>query len=355
MYNISYVDPQGQRAGDVMLHVAIAGVTGYSGEELLRMLLQHPHVAVTYVAGSARFERAVPLEDLYGDLVGTGLHCEAFDAARAAEMAEVCFLALPHGHAMQHAPALLKRGRRVVDLSGDFRLLDPSAYPKWYGIKHASPALLAEAVYGLTEYCREEIRDATLIANPGCYATATLLGLLPLVRQRSTRVPVIVDAKSGFSGAGRAVANTYAGDEAGNLRPYKVLGQHQHLPEILQAAERITQQDVDLFLTPHIVPAERGLLCAIYAQLEGAVDAAVVWENCLSAYRNEPLVDVLKDEMPGFSTVRHTNRCAIGVRTVDRTVLVVSAIDNLRKGAASQAVQNMNLMCGFDDLAGLSV
>ena len=338
-----------------MMRVGIAGVTGYGGEELLRLLLRHPSVEVTYVAASSRFERRVPIAQLYPSLPQSlTLTCGAFDVAEAVRAVDVCFLALPHGQAMQLAPALLAAGKRVVDLSGDFRLRDPAAYEHWYHLRHTAPALLAEAVYGLVEFFREDIRRARLVANPGCYATSVLVGVLPLLEQMMPSGPIIVDAKSGFSGAGREAAATFQREEHDNLRAYKALDVHQHLAEIRQTMTRVTQREVPLLLTPHIVPTERGMLSDIYLSLQQGTTADAVAAVYAARYGHEPLIRWRgTDGLPGFKDVAHTNRCELGMQSSGQTVLIASALDNLRKGAASQAIQSMNLMCGFDETTGL--
>ena len=338
-----------------MRRVGIVGVTGYAGEELLRLLLQHPEVEVTYVAASVRAQPAVSVSALYPDLPrAVPLSCEAFQLERAQQLCELCFLALPHGEAMKIVPALVHGDMRVVDLSGDFRLRDPAAYEQWYGFRHASPALLSEAVYGLAEVFRDEIRRARLVANPGCYATSILLGVLPLGSRLVTQGQIIVDAKSGFSGAGREAGRRFRKEEPGNLRPYKVLTEHPHLPEVRQTLARVSGHEPSLLLTPHIVPAERGLLSAIYVtglRRDGQEDLVSLYQQ---RYHDEPFVQMLTDRWPSFHDVVQTNRCLMGLRQAGETLLVISALDNLRKGAASQAIHNMNLMCEFDETAGLT-
>ena len=337
-----------------MLRVAIIGVTGYGGEELLRLLADHPKTELTYAAASARFERRVPLTELYPGVQAPALMCGALDVAQAAQLSDVCLLALPHGQAMAIVPALLKSGRKIVDLSGDFRLRDPAAYDRWYHAPHAAPSLLSEAVYGLSEFFREQIRHARLVANPGCYATSVLLGTLPLLERVMPSGPVIVDAKSGYSGAGREAAKKFQADETGNLRPYKPLDEHQHLAEILQTITQVTGREVPLVFTPHIVPTERGLLSDLYIRLSSGVTADAVRELYAARYQCEPFVRWRgTDGLPSFKDVARSNRCDLGMKAGAEMLLIVSALDNLRKGAASQAIQNMNLMCGFDEATGL--
>ena len=338
-----------------MLRVAIIGVTGYGGEELLRLLAGHPKTEITYVAASARFERRVPLQELYPGVPAPSLMCGPLDIAQAAQLSDVCFLALPHGQAMAIVPELLQSGRKIVDLSGDFRLRDPAAYPRWYHAPHAAPSLLSEAVYGLSEFFRETIRRARLVANPGCYATSVLLGALPLLEHGLPSGTVIVDAKSGYSGAGREAAKKFQADEAGNLRPYKPLDEHQHLAEILQTITQVTGHEVPLVFTPHVVPTERGLLSNLYVRLSNGMTADAVQGLYAARYQREPLVRWRgTDGLPSFKDVAHSNHCELGMKAGAEVVLIASALDNLRKGAAGQAVQNMNLMCGFDETAGLN-
>ncbi|MBI4365335.1 MAG: N-acetyl-gamma-glutamyl-phosphate reductase [Deltaproteobacteria bacterium] len=341
-----------------MLHVAIAGVTGYGGEELLRLLLAHPRVQITYVAASSRFARRVPIAELYPDLPPSApqLACEVFDSARAVQESELCFLAFPHGEAMQLAPQLLDGGLKVIDLSGDFRLADPAAYAHWYHRPHAAPDLLAQAVYGLPEFFRDRVHGARLVANPGCYATSVLAALLPLLLRHRIEGRIIIDAKSGFSGAGREAAERFWREEGANLRPYKPLAEHQHLAEIRHTIATVTRYPTSLCFTPHIVPAERGLLSAIYLPLGGTLTAAAIDEAYAARYAGEPCIRWRgRGVLPGFRDVVRTNRCELALHVAEGTALVFSALDNLRKGAASQAIQNMNLMCGWDEMTGLTI
>lgn len=336
-----------------MITVGIGGVTGYGGEELLRLLLRHPEVTITYTAASPRFEREVRVRELYPDLA-TDLRCVAFDARAAAQAAQVVFLALPHGQAMALAPQLLSAGARVIDLSGDFRLRDPSTYDRWYHTTHTAPQLLGEAVYGLTEYNRNDVREARLVANPGCYATSVLLGALPLLGLARLTMPLIIDAKSGYSGAGREAARKFQVEESANLRPYKALDEHQHLAEIHQAIEQVTGRDAALVFTPHIVCAERGLISDIYVVGANGLTPEAVQAAYVERYECEKLVRWRGTRaLPGFQDVARTPRCEIGMKANLDALLIVSAIDNLGKGAASQAIQNMNVMCGFNETMGL--
>ena len=338
------------------LRVAIAGATGYSGEELIRLLLTHPHVQITHLAASAKWERPVPVSEVFPRFARQlDLPVEALDRSRLAASSDVVFFALPHGTAMELVPSLLEAGTRVVDLSGDFRLRDPALYPRWYQVTHPHPEWLTrqEVAYGLTEFHRAKIAKARLVANPGCYATSILLAVLPLFKAKLVEDGrFIVDAKSGFSGAGRKSDNTLESSEIReNLRPYKV-NEHQHMPEVLQEIERLTGQRPEMAFVPQVIPAERGLMSMVYLQVTdaGAVEAAYQ-----QAYVSAPFVRVRPGLLPQLKDVVGTNYCDIGFLHDARTsyLVVASAIDNLTKGAAGQAIQNFNVMHGFPETTGL--
>jgi N-acetyl-gamma-glutamyl-phosphate reductase len=342
------------------VRVAIAGATGYAGEELIRLLLQHPHVQLTYLAASAKWERPTPASDVFPRFARRlDLPVESLDPARLTAACDVALLALPHGAAMTLAPDLLKAGKRVVDLSGDFRLRDPAAYPAWYKFPHAHPEWLnrAEVAYGLTEFCREEIRQARLVANPGCYATSVLLACLPLFAANvldDNRL--IVDAKSGLSGAGRKADESLLFTEmTENLRAYKV-NEHQHMPEMLQEIERLTHHQPIMTFVPQVIPVSRGLISTIYIRTRKPLDdIQEAYGKRYSADR-APLVRLRPGSLPQLKDVVGTNSCEIGwMHDQPRECLIVaSALDNLGKGAAGQAIQNLNLMCGFPETTGLS-
>jgi N-acetyl-gamma-glutamyl-phosphate reductase len=339
------------------IRVAIAGATGYTGEELIRLLCHHPHVQLTHLAGSAKWDRPSPVSVAYPQFSGLDLSIEAFDPARLAASCDVAFLALPHGAAMRAVGLLLDQGKRVIDLSGDFRLQDEALYPRWYQFTHASPTLLNDPMvaYGLTEFHREEVRAARLIANPGCYATSILLAALPLFQANLVQEGrFIVDAKSGFSGAGRKPENTLASAEIGeNLRPYKV-NEHQHMPEVQQELKRLAGRHAEMVFVPQVIPVTRGLISMVYLRVTdpGAVEAAY-----RTAYPEEqaPFVRLRPGLLPQLRDVIGTNYCDIGFLHDPATgyLVVASALDNLTKGAAGQAVQNLNVMCGWPETAGL--
>ena len=340
------------------LRVAIAGATGYAGEELIRLLRQHPSVQLTYLAASAKWDRATPVSAIY-PRVGHRLNCsiESLDVTRLIDACDMAFLALPHGAAAAIVPALLAAGKRVIDLSGDFRLRDPAAYPAWYRFTHPHPELLTDArvVYGLTEFHGGELPQARLVSNPGCYATGILLACLPLFRARVVTHPVlIVDAKSGLTGAGRKADPTllYA-EVAENLRAYKV-NQHQHMPEILQEIAQVTGQAPRMVFVPQVIPVARGLISMLYVNV---TSEQAVHEAYRAAYASDaaPFIRLRPGMLPQLRDVAETNYCDIGwVHDASTgTMVVASALDNLTKGAAGQAIQNLNSMMGWNETTGL--
>lgn len=339
-----------------MLKVAVVGASGYTGVELLRILYAHPEVAVTCVTSEQNAGKSVsavfPTLRSRVDLV-----LENLEPAGIAEKVDVVFTALPHKAAMEVVPTFLKMGKDVVDLSADYRLRDAETYGLWYE-KHMNPELLAQAVYGIPELRRDVIREASLIANPGCYPTSTILGLAPLLKNKLIDPKsIIVDAKSGVSGAGRGakVDNLYCEVNEG-FKPYGVGGVHRHIPEIEQELSLLNGAPLAISFTPHLVPMDRGILATIYSTPLKSVAAAELVELYQGFYDGEPFVRVLPEgSFPSTAQVRGSNFCDIGVTVDKRTgrVIVVSAIDNLVKGASGQAVQNMNLMCGLPETLGL--
>ena len=338
-----------------MLKCGIVGGTGYTGVELLRLLARHPHVDISLV--TSRGEAGRPVAELFPNLRGyLDLHFEQPDPARLADC-DLVFFATPNGTAMKEVPALLDAGVKVIDLAADFRLKDPAVWEQWYGMPHACPELLAEAVYGLPELNRDAIAGARLVANPGCYPTATTLGLLPLLKERLIDLDrIVADAKSGVSGAGRKAAVGSLLAEAGeSFKAYAVPG-HRHWPEISQILSGFTGAPVGLDFVPHLLPMIRGIHVTLYGYLTSDCDTLqAIYEDF---YRDEPFVDVLPaGSHPETRSCKGANFCRIAVHRPRNggTVIVLSVIDNLVKGAAGQAVQNMNLMAGFDEAAGLDV
>jgi len=341
------------------LRVAIAGATGYAGEELIRILLQHPSVQLTTLAASSKWDRPVPLADIFPRFAGQcELPVESLDPIRLTPACDIAFLALPNGVSMDLVPALLSAGRKVIDLAGDFRLKEPAAFRRWYGKPHTHPELLAEAAYGISELFPEAIRKARLVANPGCYATSVILALAPLLQGGLIEpVSMIVDAKSGWTGAGRQAVEDWQRDgKLGDLWPYKVNG-HQHIPEVEQSLAGFARNEApSVTFVPHVVPMERGIVSTLYLRTMEASDWEQVDRLYRESYRNAPFVRVRpKDHWPQVRDVVGTNYCdiAFSVDPAKRLLIVVAAIDNLLKGASGQAVQNLNLMAGWPETTGL--
>ncbi|MCC6210746.1 MAG: N-acetyl-gamma-glutamyl-phosphate reductase [Burkholderiales bacterium] len=339
-----------------MIKAGVVGGTGYSGVELLRLLAQHPQVELAAV--TSRPEAGRPVSAAYPSLRG----CVevAFSHPDKAPLAQcdVVFFATPNGVAMGEARRLLDAGARIVDISADFRLKDVAEWERWYKMKHAAPELLAEAVYGLCEVNREKIRDARLVANPGCYPTTVQLGLLPLVEAAAVDLDhLIADAKSGVSGAGRKLEQSLLYAEASeNFAAYGVTG-HRHWPEIRQGLAQLAGREIGLVFTPHLVPMVRGIHATLYGRIVKELDFQALYEK---RYAKEPFVDVMPaGSHPDTRSTRAANVCRIAVhRPAEQgeradTLVVLSVIDNLMKGASGQAVQNMNLMFGLPEATGL--
>ncbi|MEA3369307.1 MAG: N-acetyl-gamma-glutamyl-phosphate reductase [Candidatus Ratteibacteria bacterium] len=341
-----------------MLKAAIVGATGYTGEELVRILIGHPQVKITSL--SAKIDKPLPISELCPDFKGkVDLVCKGFDLDEVAGDSELVFLAVPHGVAVKLAPSLLEKGKIVIDLSADFRLKDVSLYPKHYGFSHEAPKLLGEAVYGLPEIYRQDLKKANLIANPGCFPTSVILGILPLAKKNllDKSSPIFVDAKTGLTGAGReAVLDFLASEAEENVRAYKVT-RHQHQVEMEQIlAEAGGGAVCQLVFVPHLIPIQRGILSTIYLQLQNEKEEKEIWQIFKNFYRDEPFVQVLElEHFPETKSVRMGNFCQIGLRRRGKVVVVIAAIDNLVKGAAGQAVQNMNIRFGFPEDMGLGV
>jgi len=340
------------------LKIGIVGVSGYGGGELARLLAVHPNIELTYVTSETYSGK--PLRAALPGIAPTlDLICESFDLAACADKCEFVFLAGEAGLAMRVAPELLEAGLKIVDLSADFRLEDPDVYQAWYKAKHTAPHLLDEAVYGLPELNKIAIETARLVANPGCHVTAAVLALAPLLgADMITPETIIIDSLSGVSGAGRSKFGLeYHFSELNeSMRPYGVGGVHRHTPEIEQALSFLAEAPVTVTFTPHLIPVTRGILATAYASTEETeADLRAAFGKF---YADAPFVSVLDaGQFPATKHVFGTNYCHIGLALDERTgrVIVVSALDNLVKGAAGQAIQNMNLMCGFSETAGLAM
>lgn len=331
--------------------IAVAGATGYAGLELLRLLARHPHVRVARLMSSGRGEKKeFPIEHSHPSLRGMyKVLCEPLSVeALAPSEVDLVFLATPHQTALEIAPALLERNLRVVDLSGAFRLKDPTDYPRWYGFEHHARAALEEAIYGLTELNGEGIAKARLVANPGCYATSVILALAPVLKNGWIDVGagIISDSKSGVSGAGRSMNEKLHFVEVNeNCRAYGLFN-HRHVPEMLQA---LGLAEGNFTFTPHLLPITRGILSTIYVRLSKSHSHEEVVEMYRNFYAQAPFVRVLGTGVPEIQSVTHTNYTDIGfsIDAEGKRMIIASTLDNLIKGAAGQAIQNMNLMNGF--------
>jgi len=341
-----------------MIKVGVAGATGYVGIELIRILLHHPQVQLAYAATQSYVGQS--LKQVYPHLhTLVELDCAALDPMEMAKSCDIVFTALPHGHAFKIAEPILEAGKKVIDLGADFRLKDGKAYETWYGHPSASHELLAKAVYGLPEIVnRASIRHAALIANPGCYPTCSALAAMPALAANLVETEgMLFDAKSGTSGAGRGVAlHTHYCEVAENFKAYNIGGSHRHTPEIEQILGEIIGNPITVQFTPHLLPMVRGLLVTAYFQLKEDVSKQRIWEIYAQAYKDEPFIRLYSlGELPQTANVRGSNYCDIGLQIDERTgrLIVVSVIDNLVKGAAGQAIQNMNLLCGLPETTGL--
>ncbi len=337
-----------------MIQVGIVGVTGYTGVELLRLLAAHPEVNLKAI--TSRSEEGVKVADMFPNLRGRTDLAFTVPDVDTLSSCDLVFFATPNGIAMKMAQELVDAGVRVIDLAADYRIKDISLWQQWYGMEHASPDLVAEAVYGLPEINRAQIKDARLVANPGCYPTAVTLGYLPLVENGLLDgTSLIADTKSGVSGAGRgANVGTLFSEVDSSFKAYAAPG-HRHLPEIRENLQTISGKSVDLTFVPHLLPMIRGIHATLYAKLPDGIDLQQLYEE---RFADEPFVDVLPaGSHPETRSVRGGNICRMAIHRPQGgdTVVVLSVIDNLVKGAAGQAVQNMNIMFGFAEQTGLDM
>lgn len=341
-----------------MIRVGIIGASGYAGGELVRYLLGHPGVRISYLSSGTY--KGQPISNAYPSLIAQDLPlCEEFIPDLAADEADIFFQAHGNGTGMAIAEGLLSFGKRLIDMPADFRLKDTSIYKHYYGKDHTAAQLLPEAVYGICELHADEIAAANIVANPGCYATGAILALAPLVANKLVDLnSIIVDSKSGVSGAGRSkleVAGLFAEINEG-VKAYAVAG-HRHTPEIEQEMTALAGTNVKLTFTPHLIPMNRGILTTAYANLAGPMSSGDILDVYETFYEGKPFVAVLEEgKQPVTKNVLGSNYCHIGAAVDERTgrVIVTSAIDNMGKGAAGQAVQSMNLMCGFDEDTALT-
>lgn len=336
-----------------MIKVAVVGGTGYTGAELLRLLAMHPDVSLEII--TSRSELGVRVADMFPNLRGHVDLCFSEPDVKALATCDLVFFATPNGVAMKMVPELLALGVKVIDLAADFRLKSPDTWEQWYGMPHACPELLESAVYGLPEMNRDAIKMANLVANPGCYPTSVQLGYAPLIRNGLVeRATLIADCKSGVSGAGRQQSVAFLQAESSESVKAYAVGGHRHNPEIVQGLEALTDEDINLLFVPHLMPMIRGIHSTLYATLLTTdVDLQSLYENY---YENEFFVDVMPEgSHPETRSVKGANTCRIAVVRPNngRRVVVLSVIDNLVKGAAGQAVQNMNIMFGLKEARGL--
>ncbi len=335
-----------------MTRVAILGATGYSALELIKILLRHPHAEIT--VATSRQEGNPHIASVHPSLAGRlDLRLEDLGPIAAASRADCVFCCLPHGVTTTHVPQLLQTRAKIIDLSADYRLKDPAIYAHWYGEKHGDPDNLPQAVYGLPELFREQIFGARLIANPGCYPTSAILALAPLLKAGLIEpTEIIIDSKSGVSGAGRTPKLTTLFPECNeSLSAYNV-GRHRHTPEIEQILSTASGASIEVIFTPHLVPMDRGILSTSYSKPRGAVTEEQLFAALRTFYANEPFVRVV-DHLPATKDSVGTNYCDVTVRVVRGRVITISCLDNLIKGASGAAVQNFNLLFGYPETTAL--
>jgi len=345
-----------------MIKVGIIGVQGYAGEELVKILLKHPSAKIVYLAD--KMDKNKKIDSIYPYLKNKlDLECVNFEpGSPGLKSADVVFLALPHGVSLDIVAKIHNSGKKVIDLSADYRLKDAEVYEKWYGLKHTHTELLKIGVYGLPELYYEDIKKAQIVANPGCYPTSVILASAPLLKNDIVDYTkdIIIDSKSGFSGGGRKFANEYISAGSQNTFAYKVGRKHRHIPEIEQELSNLVIPlqgvPIKVTFTPHVVPQERGMYSSIYFDLKKTISLTDLIELYKQFYKNKPFVRIMPDgKIPETKSVVNTNYCEIGIN-IDESgsrLLVFSAIDNLVKGASGQAVQNMNIMLGLPETEGL--
>lgn len=339
-----------------MIKVGVLGATGYAGIETVRLLCGHPEVELTRVVSHSN--AGAKVSALYPNLRGIcDMEFSALDAADVAENCDVVFTALPHGASKEIIPELYAKGLRIIDLSGDFRYDDPAVYEKWYGQPHSDPELLAKSVYGLCELYRDRIANARLVGNPGCYTTCSITGLYPLVKAGiADNKSIVIDAKSGVTGAGRGLnlANMFC-ECTETMKAYKIAA-HRHTSEIEQELSHAAGEDIMLSFTPHLVPMKRGIFATSYINLNKPCTTEEVIDIYKDFYKNEQFIDVYDaGTLPEVKNIVGSNRVGIGAVVDERLsrAVVISCLDNLIKGAAGQAVQNMNIMFGLPEESGL--
>lgn len=336
-----------------MLKVGVVGATGYAGEEVIKILAKHKLVKIT------ELQAVIDKEELFSSIFPAfkgkvDIVCKKPDPEAMAKNIDLVFLGLPHKVSMELVPVFMKAGKLIIDLSADYRL-SPEVYKVWYGIEHKDKANLPAAVYGLPELYHDAIKKAKLIANPGCYPTSVILGIAPILKEKAVNTDyMIADSKSGVTGAGRKPDLALSFSEVNeNLKAYKA-NEHQHKPEIGKILSEVAGKEIDVIFTPHLIPMNRGILSTIYLRLNKPLDTKTVLEIYRRFYKGKPFVRISDEgKLPQVRDVVGTNYCDIGLKVTGSTLIVVSCIDNLTKGAAGQAVQNMNIIAGFDETEGL--
>ena len=336
-----------------MLKVGVVGATGYAGEEVIKILINHKGVKITEL--SAVIDKEEPISSIFPGFKGKiDLVCKKPNPEAMAKNVDLVFLGLPHKVSMELVPVFMKAGKIIIDLSADYRLA-PDVYKVWYGIDHKDRENLLKAVYGLPELYRDAIKKAKLVANPGCYPTSIILGIAPMVKEKAIHFDyMIADSKSGATGAGRKPDLALSFSEVNeNLWAYKA-NEHQHKPEIGKILSEVAGKEIDVIFTPHLVPMNRGILSTIYLKLNKKLDTKAVLSIYNTFYKGKPFVRISDEgKLPQVRDVVGTNYCDIGLKVSGDTLILVSCIDNLKKGAAGQAVQNMNIIAGFDETEGL--
>lgn len=340
-----------------MVNISVIGATGYVGIEIVRLLHNHPGINITSVVSQSFVGQKI--SDIYPSLRNVfDMECQGLDIDKITDKADICITALPHGISKEVIPKLVEKEKRVIDHSGDFRYKSVEVYEKWYGIKHEMPQLLGISVYGLPEIYREKIKDAQIVGNPGCYPTCTILGIAPLLSNKLVETRnIIVDSASGVTGAGRNTELAYQFCECtDNFKAYKV-ATHRHTSEIEQEMSSLAGDEIMISFTPHLVPMKRGMLSTIYANLKTEKSAAELISLYKEYYKNDYFVRILDEgKLPETKNVAGSNFIDISI-VVDKRlnrVVVLSALDNLGKGAAGQAVQDLNIMCGYPEQTGLT-
>jgi N-acetyl-gamma-glutamyl-phosphate reductase len=339
-----------------VIRAGIIGIAGYTGEELLKILSKHNDVKITGLYGRSS-SRERDLADIYPKFASLNLKVEPLNIKKIASSCDVVFLALPHAVAFEIVPQLIDFNVKVIDLSADFRLKNADVYEKWYKVKHTAKDYISKSVYGLSELNYEKIESAVLVANPGCYPTTIILSCAPAIKYKFVDLDgIVIDSKSGVSGAGKKAAQEYFKSEHPNFRAYKIAGRHRHIPEIEQELSNLSSQEITISFTPHIMPVERGMFSTIYINLNQHIKTSTIIEKYREFYKGRKFTKVLdEDIMARIKDVVNTNFCEIGIKVDERTnrLIIVSVIDNLMKGASGQAVQNMNIMFGLSETAGL--